>query len=123
MPNKDFNSKMNLRVPDVKLSQKDIHYLSDQKGRVMMRFWLVTLVGIFASWKWLVIIFSLFAFTEFMKMQRILRLPTEADGSSNAHEYGRSIGQALFAIVCAYIPVFILGSLLKVIKDYVWSLF
>ena len=105
------------------LSPEDIQYASDHKGRVMMRFWLVSLVGLFASWKWLVIIFSLFAFAEFMKMQRIFRLPTEADGSSNAHEYGRSIGQALFAVVCAYIPVFIFGSLLKLIKDYVWSLF
>lgn len=88
-----------------------------------MRFWLVVLVGIFASWVWLVALFSLFAFSEFWKMQRILRLPTEEDGSSSAHEIGRSIGQALVATISAYIPVFILGSLLKLLKDYVMTFF
>ncbi len=107
----------------MKLSQDDIQYLGDHKGRVLKRFWLVWFCGLFASWVWLIALFSVFAISEFWKMQRLFRIPTEEDGSSNAYEIGRSIGQALFAVVCAYIPVFILGSLIKFIKDYIWSLF
>ena len=110
------------RSPDVNLSQDDIQYLSDQKGRLLRRFWLATFCGLFASWVWLIALFGLFAISEFWKMQRLFRIPTEEDGSSNTYEIGRSIGRALFAVVCAYIPVFILGSLIKLIKDYIWSL-
>jgi len=105
------------------LNQDDIKYLDDQKGRLLRRFWLATFCGLFASWVWLIALFGLFAISEFWKIQRLFRIPTEEDGSRNTYEFGRSIGRALICVVWAYIPVFILGSLIKLIKDYIWSLF
>ena len=105
------------------LTPQDIKYASDHRARIAMRLWLVTLVGLFASWKWLVIIFSCFAIVELINMHRVLKIPNEDNEKSDPAEEGRAWGKAIVCAVSAYIPVFILGSGLKLLKDFVLSFF
>lgn len=105
------------------LTPQDIRYASDHRARIVMRLWLVTLVGLLASWKWLVIVFSCFAIIELINMQRVLKIPNEDNGKSDPIEEGRAWGKAIVCAVSAYIPVFILGSGLKLLKEFVLSFF
>jgi hypothetical protein len=105
------------------LSPEDIRYASDHRARIARRFWLVILVGLLASWKWLLIIFGCFAVGELIKMQRVLTIPAEDNWQSRVIEFCRGWGNAAYCTICAYIPVFVLGSLVKLLRDFTISFF
>jgi uncharacterized membrane protein len=114
------------------LNKHDIAYRDSSRVRINTRLFVAVLVGLFASWKWLLIIVGIFALGELATMYKVLRHPMamtqeQFDAAYSQKEKaelkGQALGSALVATFVALLSVLFIAALVKLGRNFVVSLF
>lgn len=114
------------------LNKHDVAYRDSSRVRIRTRLFVAVAVGLFASWKWLLIIIGVFALGEFATMYKVLSRPmimtkeqfnaayTEKE---KAELKGQALGSAVIGVFFAMLSVLFIAGLIKLSRDFVISLF
>ncbi|MSU62413.1 MAG: hypothetical protein EXS31_08455 [Pedosphaera sp.] len=114
------------------LNKHDIAYRDSSGARIQTRLFVAVVVGVFANWKWLLILIGVFALGEFVTMYKVLSHPMvmtqeQFDAAYSAKEKaelkGHALGSALVAAFFAMLSVLFVASLVKLARDFILSLF
>jgi uncharacterized membrane protein len=111
------------------LNKADHEYLDSANTRIRTRVVVAVLIGIFASWFWLVILTVLFGFGELATMNKILRhlsdgsVPTNETPDDKARRHGKVFGQSAVGAFMAWISVIVVAGVVKLAKTGVLLLF
>lgn len=101
-------------------NQADVTYRDNARARVVTRFWIALLVGLFASWLWLFVITGIWGIAEFVTMHKVLSEPNDLIARLREDERakwrGRVFGRAVVSALAAYASVVALSAIIKAIK-------
>jgi hypothetical protein len=114
------------------LNKHDIAYRDNSSVRIRTRLFVAVAVGLFASWKWMLIIIGIFALGECATMFKVLSKPMvmtkeQFDAAYTAKEKAelkrQALGTAVVGAFFAMLSVLFVAGVIKLGRDFVISLF